>query len=221
MKLRNSFISVKLLSDELNIPLHSNDVKKIVIKPTDYEIKSKSEPSLDEVGKTKPNRVRNLKKSMLNDGKLMKLKQKFLKRSKSSIEVKLSDPIVRPTITETIENVQNKENECPRVLLNDNQPKSPYTLNRNKVKMGTRVFSSQFLNKSVDNIYDTPLDVYRVDVSPRKVPIRRDRDHDEYEDALSMKSTSVGSIYFTNKQMELYPEVIENGPHVIRKYRFI
>lgn len=150
-------------------------------------------------------RVRNLKKSMLNDNRLIKLKDRLLKRSKSTAGTIIEK--VATTITQNrntkdgkhlskkeqqhqqqkqeqqyrikdeirndnhihydkIENYcdddgskeanQNKENECPMKVINDGKesPKMVYSPNRNRVKMGTRVFSSQFLNKSFDNIYE-------------------------------------------------------------------
>lgn len=229
MKLRNSFLSIKTLSDEFNIPLQithaDTNFDAILSSPTEMcenslkvcESFSKSEPILSNPKQSsKPKIVRSLKKSMLNDNKLLKLKEKFLKRSKSLAEIK---PVVNNVATtHTKEENQNKENECPHVIVVEPQPK-PYTLSRNKVKMGTRVFSTQFLNKSVDNIYASPIDLYSIDVPGNAY----EPECEKYgtvngidEDVISIKSTSVGSIYFSKKN----PAIDENDevPCVVRKY---
>lgn len=231
MKLRNSFISMKTLSDEFNIPLtnlqQQNNLQKLTTLEVSDEImksisesKSKSEPILSnektEKSSSKPKTVRSLKKSMLNDNKLLKLKQKFLKRSKSSAEIKRT---ITKTTIDTKEENQNKENECPRVIVVDPIPKSQ-TLNRNKVKMDPRVFSTQFLNKSIDNIYANPMDLYAIDIQGQDYN-STDVKHSFKgidEDGISMKSTSVRSIYFSNKINKF--DENDKVPCVIRKYKF-
>lgn len=187
MKLRNSFISLKTLSDELNLPLiqpATNQIeerRKIIVEP----------PVIEKPVKMTVNRVKNFKKSMLNDNRLLKLKERFLKRSKSSVEIKetLKDD------EKTKEENQNKENEFPRIVSLESSPQS-LTLNRNKVKMGTRAFSSQFLNKSFDNIYDSPNG--------------SSGNNYEDEDELSMKSSN----YFSSEQKS--PQLTE--AYVLRKF---
>lgn len=228
MKLRNSFISIKTLSDEFNIPLTSlqrqNNLQTMTpleekdeLNKNHSESKSKSEPILSnekpDKSQNKPKTVRSLKKSMLNDNKLLKLKNKFLKRSKSSAEIKPTST----NIIETKEENQNKENECPRVIVVETVPKT-HTLNRNKVKMGTRVFSTQFLNKSIDNIYANPMDLYAIDIQGQDYGPSGVKHSFKGidDDGISMKSTSVGSIYFSNK----IEKIDENDevPCVVRKH---
>ncbi|XP_055377864.1 uncharacterized protein LOC129609770 [Condylostylus longicornis] len=175
-------------------------------------------------------KIKPAKKSMLNDNRLSKLKEKFLRRTKSTaagLEINLKNKFKKdkkhnssienlqetnkndccgdckctiassPSSTikydgTTEEEYQNKENECPKAHFSNSQSHKIKEIdlddeskehltgcnlsfeitpvdhintssangvkicspNRNKVKMGTRVFSSQFLNKSYDNIYD-------------------------------------------------------------------
>ena len=145
MKLRNSFVSIKSIADELNVPLTNESF----IQPN-VNIK------IDKQSKTSGLRVRNLKKSMLNDHRLMRLKDRFIKRSKSTVcEFK------RSTEENANENNQNKENERPIFpSMVDLTIKSPI---RNKVKMGTRVFSASYLNKSYDSLNENPTELTRVD----------------------------------------------------------
>lgn len=149
MKLRNSFVSIKSIAEELNYQL-----------PDESETaKTELNMKIDKPTKSTGIRVRNLKKSMLNDNKLLKLKEKFIRRSKSTVcEFKSS-----MEEEDTNENNQNKENERPKYpSLFDLSIKSP-TVTRNKVKMGTRVFSASYLNKSFDSLTDSPLELARVD----------------------------------------------------------
>lgn len=109
-------------------------------------------------------RMKHIKKSMLNDNKLEKLRQKFLKRSKSVTELSInySDELKAATTT-TAAAAGTKDNF--KENLNPEQSPSPKPLNnscnRNKVKMGTRVFSQQFLNRSCDNIFDNAFNIAR------------------------------------------------------------
>lgn len=266
MKLRNSYISLKILAHDLNIPLTvaktsstlssgkltSMENKKIEIFPGDYDIEKVAASSTfcdnvdfvadDEkttiTGKKSTNRVRNLKKSMLNDNKLIKLRNKFLKRSKSSTGLReeksnLDNDPARP---ETLEENQNKENECPirqteQIIGDQSKLLSP---NRNRVKMGTRVFSAQFLNKSYDNIYDNAMDLCQFDdadeldepVKGRKIFPKQPRVKSHFsdidstsDDGVSMKSSSMSSLYGSEKQEEKLTEsVMPSEAYVIRKY---
>lgn len=145
MKLRNSFVSIKSIADELNVPLTNESFYQPSVN-----IK------IDKQSKTSGLRVRNLKKSMLNDHRLMRLKDRFIKRSKSTVcELK------RTVEENANDNNQNKENERPSFpSMIDLTVKSPI---RNKVKMGTRVFSASYLNKSYDSLNETPAELARVD----------------------------------------------------------
>lgn len=147
MKLRKSFVSIKAIADELNIPLNDESLMQ-----PNVNIK------IDKPMKASGLRVRNLKKSMLNDNRLLKLKDRFIRRSKSTV----CD--FKRTIEEnTNENNQNKENERPIFpSMIDLTIKSP-TVTRNKVKMGTRVFSASYLNKSFDSLNDHQPEFGRVD----------------------------------------------------------
>ncbi|CRK95274.1 CLUMA_CG008699, isoform A [Clunio marinus] len=147
MKLRNSFVSIKSIADELNIPL----VDESFIQPN-VNIK------IDKSSKTSGLRVRNLKKSMLNDPRLLKLKDRFIRRSKSTV-----CDFKRTTEETANENNQNKENERPQFpSMIDLAVKSP-SVTRNKVKMGTRVFSASYLNKSFDSLSENQTEITRVD----------------------------------------------------------
>lgn len=190
MKLRDSIISIQHISNELNIPisLGPSTTKATDIFPSDYEMsrteKLVVEPKhpntitennikiIDKCTKTAGTRGRNLKKSMLNDNKLIRLRDKLLRRSKSTVGLSTKCPEFTPNHSMdgygSKEEHQNKENEQPTKHRTNYEnvenfvqiaPKimSP---NRNRVKMGTRVFSSQFLNKSLDNIYDNAMSVY-------------------------------------------------------------
>lgn len=150
MKLRNSFVSIKSIADELNVPLTDEGFAQ-----PNVNIK------IDKPTKTSGLRVRNLKKSMLNDNRLLKLKDRFIRRSKSTV----CD--FKRTIEDNVnENNQNKENERPVYgnfpSMIDLSVKSP-TVIRNKVKMGTRVFSASYLNKSFDSLNDNTSEMTRVD----------------------------------------------------------
>lgn len=197
MKLRDSFISIQHISNELNIPLASIEcaTRSTDIFPSDYELTNNGKvPAesnmphektiidsnikiIDKATKANGMRVRNLKKSMLNDNKLLRLRDKLLRRSKSTVSLSirpeqhtLNTPPSSLLDSETKEEYQNKENEQPRYNTIDYRAQIPQTPtkitspNRNLVKMGTRVFSSQLLNKSYDNIFDSAgIDVYHFD----------------------------------------------------------
>lgn len=260
MKLRDSFISLSHISNELNIPIASiqltpTDGKGSKIIPSDYERQTTStsaspEPVIpenvkiiDKQTKTGGIRVRNLKKSMLNDNKLIKLRNKFLKRSKSSAGIcprKLDADGKDGSVSK--EECQNKENELPKSTHQDAEtvPVKVVSPNRNRVKMGTRVFSSQFLNKSFDNIYDNAMDVYRMDDiadDHHSFSYARQNRQNQFdkcdananghssseretaEDGLSLKSTSLSSLYFSEKMSEKFSESpLPSEAYVIRKY---
>lgn len=150
LKLRNSFVSIKSIADEFNISLPNEE--HLVGNGPEFNIK------IGKPTKSTVLRVRNLKKSMLNDGRLMKIKERFLKRSKSTV----CD--FKRTVEEiSNDNNQNKENEHPQFpSMMDLSIKSP-TITRNKVKMGTRVFSASYLNKSFDSLDDNQTELLRVD----------------------------------------------------------
>lgn len=231
MKLRNSFVSLKSLSEELNIPLvctpkaSPTESRKVNVHSLDYEQNRELEEAnfhvknierIDKPVKSSGLRVRNLKKSMLNDNRLMKLRQRFLKRSKSTATdigiIKVEDDKI------SLEENQNKENERPghtaaasSVSTLDSSPKV-HSMNRNKVKMGTRVFSPQFLNKSFDNIYDNPIEISRFDTSSR---FDSQQNFLPEEDRMSLKSTSIGSIFFAERAEKLAES--RTDAYVIRK----
>ncbi|XP_059612240.1 uncharacterized protein LOC132258783 isoform X2 [Phlebotomus argentipes] len=190
MTLRNSFASLKMISCELNVPLRGK------LNPSPDEILPEFVPKIEKPTKPQGNRMRNLKKSMMNDNKLIKLRQKFLKRSKSSVEM---STVAQSHITR--EEAQNKENECPPSASSNSSPRSA-TWNRNKVKMGTRVFSSQFLNKSFDNICDNVVNSARSEgnyslLEQSFAPISEHQIEHDYSDGdNSLKSTSLASILF-------------------------
>jgi hypothetical protein len=139
MKLRNSFVSIKSIADELNIPLTEEnfDQPNVNIK-------------IDKQTKSSGLRVRN--------HRLMKLKDRFIKRSKSTV-----CDFKRSAEENSNENNLNKENERPIFpSMIDLTVKSP-TVIRNKVKMGTRVFSASYLNKSFDSLNENASELSRVD----------------------------------------------------------
>lgn len=189
MKLRDSIISIQHISNELNIPISLGQcaTKTNDIFPSDYEMSrtenlvTEPHPShtitennikiIDKCTKTAGARARNLKKSMLNDNKLMRLRDKLLRRSKSTVGLSTKNPTdlteIQAIDGNTKEEHQNKENEQPKPRCNYENVETIAQIapkimspNRNRVKMGTRVFSSQFLNKSLDNIYDNAMSVY-------------------------------------------------------------
>lgn len=251
MQLRDSYISIKHISNELNVPLthsRSGSTKASDIYPGDYEsavdkdvppqsaIDDKTIKIIDKQTRSTGLRVRNLKKSMLNDNKLIKLRDKLLKRSKSTVGISLDDANRSPKAGCSKEENQNKENELPKNVsatgsassLSTQQPSphqqqqsSPSKLvspNRNRVKMGTRVFSSHFLNKSFDNIYDHAVDVYQFDDdlldgrSSRNgiaQTIKSDISHDpdgrnsqnNTIDGLSLRSGSLSSLYYSGSPL--------------------
>lgn len=144
MKLRDSIISIQYISNELNIPLALSCVKSDIF-PSDYEAAAPGE-------RTDIKTIDKRKKSLLGENKILRLRDKLLRRSKSIVGM----PKFQQPDDATKEEHQNKENEQPRVELS----LSP---SRNRVKMGTRVFSSQFLNKSLDNIYSNAITAYSTD----------------------------------------------------------
>lgn len=272
MQLRDSYISIKHISNELNIPLtHTRgaSAKTSDIFPSDYESLTDKESSpksaiddknikiIDKQTRSTGLRVRNLKKSMLNDNKLIKLRNKLLKRSKSTVGISSSDSNRSASANESCskEENQNKENELPKTnsigslscLLAQQQlqqqpsPSKLISPNRNRVKMGTRVFSSHFLNKSFDNIYDTAIDIYQFDddlldgqrlrngahsvalpsesgksdLSPSS-----DAGHSQNNtiDGLSLKSGSFSSLYYSEKTSEHFSgSPLPSEAYIIRK----
>lgn len=225
MKLRNSFISLKTLSDELNYPLNAdvalttNERHIDKSSSTDHLLQQNlanveaSNPieSSDKSEKTAGSRVEKLKKSMLNDNRLLKLRNKFLKRSKSSVTKERI--CLNPNGLSKEEN-QNKENECPIIeLKSQNVLLSP---NRNRVKMGTRAFSTQFLNKSFDNVSDIHgHNMYRFDL---KTCTFGTCDKDFSDDGMSLTSTSLSSLYYSEKMSEKFsPSPLSTEAYVIRK----
>lgn len=261
MQLRDSYISIKHISNELNISLINARGAAMAseIFPSDYESateKDKETPSppktaiddknikiIDKPTRSTGLRVRNLKKSMLNDNKLMKLRNKLLKRSKSTVGISSSDMNRCASANESgsKDENQNKENELPKTksigslscLLSQQQKQQPSQVsptklmspNRNRVKMGTRVFSSHFLNKSFDNIYDTAMDIYQFDddildsqrmrndagrpAQPSEseksdVSPNSDARHSQNItiDGLWLKSGSLSSLYYSEKMSE-------------------
>lgn len=277
MQLRDSYISIKHISNELNIslaPTGSGSTKTTDIFPSDYESPTDKEPSskcpiddknikiIDKQTSCTGLRVRNLKKSMLNDNRLIKLRNKLLKRSKSTVGI-LSSVTNRSVSVDdgcSKEENQNKENELPKtnsigslsclLAQQSHQPPqqqqqvSPTKLmspNRNRVKMGTRVFSSHFLNKSFDNIYDTAKDIYQFDddlldgqrlqngassaVQPSesgKSDVSPNSDarhsHNHTIDGLSLKSGSLSSLYYSEKMSEHFSgSPLPSEAYIIRK----
>lgn len=140
-------MSIKSIADELNISLSNQEVcPELNIK-------------IDKISKTNGPRVRNLKKSVLNDTRLMKLKDRILRRSKSTV-----CDLKRNAEQNSNENNLNKEVEKPQYpSMIDLSVRSPII--RNKVKMGTRVFSSSSsqLNKSFESLSENYNDMLRVD----------------------------------------------------------
>lgn len=273
MQLRDSYISIKHISNELNIPLtttRGGSAKTSDIFPSDYESLTDKESSpksaiddknikiIDKQTRSTGLRVRNLKKSMLNDNKLIKLRNKLLKRSKSTVGISSSDSNRSASGSESCskEENQNKENELPKTSsigsmscllaqqqLQQQQP-SPSKLispNRNRVKMGTRVFSSHFLNKSFDNIYDTAIDIYQFDddlldsqglrngahsvAQPSEsgksdLSPSSDAGHSQNNtiDGLSLKSGSFSSLYYSEKTSERFSgSPLPSEAYIIRK----
>lgn len=238
MKLRNSFISLKALSDELNYPLNSGTNRITATNQQQIEssapiadhFQHKIEPpnpidSSNKSDKPADGRAGKLKKSMLNDNRLLKLRNKFLKRSKSSVS---KERICLNPNGHTMEENQNKENECPKI----EQPKQSQNLllspNRNRVKMGTRVFSAQFLNKSFDNVSDSNgFNMYRFDSNDgldaadayrAKTCTFGQCERDFSDDGMSLTSTSLSSLYYSEKMSEKFsPSPLPTDAYVIRK----
>lgn len=238
MKLRNSFISLKALSDELNYPLNTAMALNTTERNTDQQYSNdylqQNYATVDEPQPISPSikpdksaesRVGKLKKSMLNDNRLLKLRNKFLKRSKSSVA---KERICLNPNGQSKEENQNKENECPKIeMKTQNLLLSP---NRNRVKMGTRVFSAQFLNKSFDNVSDSHgLNMYRFDSNDYldneafrgKTCTYGQYDRDLSDDGMSMTSTSLSSLYYSEKMSEKFsPSPLPTEAYVIRKPLF-
>lgn len=279
MQLRDSYISIKHISNELNIPLtRGGPALASEIFPSDYEAPADKESSpksaiddknikiIDKQTRSTGLRVRNLKKSMLNDNKLIKLRNKLLKRSKSTVGISSGDPNRAADMSDgcSKEENQNKENELPKTssinslscllaqqqqLQQDQQQQlSPSKLvspNRNRVKMGTRVFSSHFLNKSFDNIYDTAIDIYQFDddlldgrqtqngasstVQPSEsgksdISPNSEARHSQNTtiDGLSLKSGSLSSLYYSEKMSEHFSgSPLPSEAYIIRKWHII
>lgn len=287
MKLRDSFISIQHISNELNIPLASIEcgAKVNEIFPSDYELVNNEKSSvagsdnvhqektiidsnikiIDKATKVNGMRVRNLKKSMLNDNKLIRLKDKLLRRSKSTVglSTKSENAIAQKSNNNVSkEEHQNKENELPKYSESMQKmhlmqaPPKIMSPNRNRVKMGTRVFSSQFLNKSYDNIFDNTINaVYNFDedfdndlirqqnsiqkpMARSKSRCSKNTKNDNFDgcttdsssngrkylssstdaDRLSLRSTSLSSIYFSEKMSEnLCDSPLPTEAYVIRK----
>lgn len=144
-------MSIKSIADELNLPL-TNETNPI--SSSELNIK------IDKASKTNGLRVRNLKKSVLNDTRLMKLKDRILRRSKSTV----CDLKRNAMEQNSNDNNLNKEYERPQFpSMIDLSVRSP-AVTRNKVKMGTRVFSSASqLNKSFESLSENYQDMLRVD----------------------------------------------------------
>ncbi|KAJ6638105.1 Tyrosine-protein phosphatase non-receptor type 13 [Pseudolycoriella hygida] len=230
MKLRNSFISLKALSDELNFPLKTTMVStadqghmEAGIDDFQQNYVNMEQPNpielVNKPDKTGESRVGKLKKSMLNDNRLLKLRNKFLKRSKSSVS---KERICLNPNGQSKEENQNKENECPKIELKS-QLLSP---NRNRVKMGTRVFSAQFLNKSFDNVSDSNgFNMYRFDSNGYlnqdshrgKTCNLGQCEQDFSDDGMSLTSTSLSSLYYSEKMSEKFaPSPLPTEAYVIQ-----
>lgn len=140
-------MSIKSIADELNISLSRESPNEML------NIK------IDKPTKSNGLRVRNLKKSVLNDTRLMKLKDRILRRSKSTV-----CDFKRNAEESANENNLNKENERPQFpSMIDLAVRSP-VVTRNKVKMGTRAFSSvSQLNKSFESLSENYHEILRVD----------------------------------------------------------
>lgn len=257
MKLRNSFTSLKILSQDMNLPISLPTVPvPIEFCPGTFEttptrcrlvpdsIPAPNDPVLltikkPTLAKSTSTRVKNLKKSMLNDNRLLKLRDKILKRSKSTAGLLTK----KQSETDSFESNQNKENELPskpeaEIIASPtsstgterSRVMSPH---RTRVKMGTRAFASkQFPNKSCDNIYDSIQKVTSLLDSP-EVPTKTNcswtatnrslySDIDTSEDEeISLKSTSLSSLYGSERTCEKLGS--ENGgvreAYVIREFR--
>lgn len=244
MKLRHCYVSVKELSQDMNMPLSTNNFtkndgltvksKNIEINQTDYDglpLTAKNIKKLDKqnVKISTANRMRNITKSMLNDNKLLKIKNSILKRSKSSPGIRND---VLSIESNSVEEFQNKENELPnkeRILgfssVAQQDSVKLVSPNRNRVKMGTRAFSAHFLNKSYDNIYDRSIDamsfeecIDNAEKNQSRQLINADGDNnlDTSDDELTGSSHS--SEKHSAKLLEGYKT---SDAYVIRKYTHI
>lgn len=229
MKLRNSFISLKALSDELNYSLNTDATVSTATNQRqhapNYNDANANEPirmepsnRSDKIG---DGRGVKLKKSMLNDNRLLKLRNKFLKRSKSSVSKERI--CLNPNGGQSKEENQNKENECPKLELKPQRQILLLSPNRNRVKMGTRVFSAQFLNKSFDNVSSSDaFHMHRFDSNDYMDAPNAFRggqsEKDLSDDGLSLTSTSLSSLYFSEKMPEKFlPSPLPTEAYVIRK----
>lgn len=149
IKLRDSQDSMKSISDEFNIPLSALRKSKCIGAPKN-PIKSDHLSFHD-------NHINNIKE-LVNDGEMDVFR--LLRRTKSSFDIFNKIDMANEIKTNSSskgsnENMQNKENEQP---MHDNSNESSRSStkvmspNRNRVKMGTRVYSSRFLNKSQGEI---------------------------------------------------------------------
>lgn len=243
MKLRNSFTSLKILSQDMNLPLTTPAVAlPIEICPGGFEttptrrclvsdpVQAQCDPfelptKKPTIAKSTSTRVKNLKKSMLNDNRLLKLRDKILKRSKSSAGLLTN----KTSANNSLESNPNKENELPQkpetksiaspTSSTDAERSRMLSPHRTRVKMGTRAFASkQFPNKSCDNIYDTVQSVVELDESPVEKSQNRsngrwtanknrsfysDIETSEEDDGeMSLKSTSLSSLYGNERASE-------------------
>lgn len=179
LKLRNTYTSLQVLAKDMNISL------ALATGPSATAPVAERSPAQPAgIVKSSSSRVvRTFKKSMLNDNRLLKLRNKFLRRSKSSAagleEVAAAMAGAGPNdIGATVEECQNKENECPAASVVVTAPTTPtmppmaaanvggtakwISPGRNRVLMGTRAISKTYLNKSLDCIYDSVRESRRV-----------------------------------------------------------
>lgn len=177
LKLRNTYTSLQVLAQDMNISVDGLPGNG---RPPEAQTEVHAKPV--GIAKASSNRVvRTFKKSMLNDNRLLRLRDKFLRRSKSSASglaeaLASAAPTSRnSSASASVEECQNKENECPTSSPMMGQPTAstvpttptmpaasgaPGTAkwispSRNRVLMGTRAISKSYLNKSLDCIYDS------------------------------------------------------------------
>lgn len=202
MKLRNSFVSLKEISNEFNIEIVAPGTATAKGNESGSSSSNQGHQSEDSSGAQSSSltggggggagtgagklgkataRMRNIKKSMLNDNKLGKLRQKFIKRSKSVIELsninnEFSQELKSEQAITQMTNDNFKENLNPDQFAALSSPppaqhntSNTNSMNRNKVRMGTRVFSQQFLNRSYDNICDNAFNMARMQEGDQSV----------------------------------------------------
>lgn len=173
--------------------------------------------------KSTSTRMKNLKRSMMDDNRLLKLRDKILKRSKSSAGLITSQALP----TDSFEAIQNKENELPTkpetsciaspTLSSETERSRMLSPCRTRVKMGTRAFASkQFPNKSCGNIYDAVqivAELHESLVNPSqtrsssrwaatKRSLYSDIDTSDDDGEISLKSTSLSSLYGSERASE-------------------